>query len=201
MKSRSTGSFLRRFSCRFDDAKLALRLISRRFRRVEQSGDGVGSWNFRPQGDRLRVEQGAWDAPAPRRWPKPAANSSSTAAARTNSRRRRKQIREQTGVVVDEVVGDLNDPATRAALVAACPEADILVNNNGGPPFKAFGAITREDILAGVEANMLTPIALVQALLAREWRSAGSAGSSTSPRGRCARRSPGSTSRPAPGPA
>ena len=75
------------------------------------------------------------------------------------------EIRERTGVVVHEVVGDLNDPATRAALIAVCPEADILVNNNGGPPFKAFGAITREDILAGVEANMLTPIALVQAVL------------------------------------
>ncbi len=76
-----------------------------------------------------------------------------------------KAIRERTSVIVHEVAGDLNDPATRAALIAACPEADILVNNNGGPPFKAFGAITREDILAGLEANMLTPIALAQALL------------------------------------
>ncbi len=75
------------------------------------------------------------------------------------------EIREATGVVVHEVAGDLNDWATRAALIAACPEADILVNNNEGPPFKAFSAITRDDILAGVESNMLTPIALVQALL------------------------------------
>jgi 3-oxoacyl-[acyl-carrier protein] reductase len=76
-----------------------------------------------------------------------------------------KDIRERTGVAVHETPGDLNDAATRAALVAAASEADILVNNNGGPPFKPFAAITREDILAGVEANMLTPIALVQALL------------------------------------
>ncbi len=41
-----------------------------------------------------------------------------------------------------EVAGDLDDPATRAALIAACPDADILVNNNGGPPFKPFAAIT-----------------------------------------------------------
>ena len=75
-----------------------------------------------------------------------------------------KDIRERTGATVLEVAGDLDDPATRAALIAACPEADILVNNNGGPPFKAFAAITREDILKGVESNMLTPIALAQAL-------------------------------------
>jgi 3-oxoacyl-[acyl-carrier protein] reductase len=76
-----------------------------------------------------------------------------------------KAIRERTGAVVHEIAGDLNDPQTRAALIGACPEADILVNNNGGPPFRAFAAITREDVLAGLEANMLTPIALVQALL------------------------------------
>ena len=76
-----------------------------------------------------------------------------------------KDIRERFAVVVHETAGDLDDPATRKALLAAAPDADILVNNNGGPPFKTFGAITREDILKGVESNMLTPIALVQAVL------------------------------------
>ncbi len=76
-----------------------------------------------------------------------------------------KAISQSTGAAVREISGDLDDPATRKALIAACPEADILVNNNGGPPFKAFAAITREDILKGVQSNMLTPIALVQALL------------------------------------
>lgn len=74
-------------------------------------------------------------------------------------------IGAEFGVTVHQVSGDLDDPATRSALIAAAPDADILVNNNGGPPFKPFAAITREDILAGVESNMLTPIALVQALL------------------------------------
>jgi 3-oxoacyl-[acyl-carrier protein] reductase len=76
-----------------------------------------------------------------------------------------KDISERTGATALEVVGDLDGPATRAELIAACPSADILVNNNGGPPFKGFAAITREDILKGVESNMLTPIALAQALL------------------------------------
>jgi 3-oxoacyl-[acyl-carrier protein] reductase len=76
-----------------------------------------------------------------------------------------RDIRARFGVTVVEAPGDLNDKATRAALIAAAPDADILVNNNSGPPFKSFGAITREDILNGVESNMLTPIALAQALL------------------------------------
>ena len=59
--------------------------------------------------------------------------------------------------------GSTEREAVRAAL-AACPEPDILVNNNGGPPPAPFEQITREKILAGVEANMLTPIALVQAV-------------------------------------
>ena len=80
-------------------------------------------------------------------------------------RRTADEIRDTTGGRVIEVAGDLDDPATREALIAASPEADILVNNNGGPPFRAFEAIGRDDILAGVESNMLTPIALVQALL------------------------------------
>jgi 3-oxoacyl-[acyl-carrier protein] reductase len=74
------------------------------------------------------------------------------------------ELRNATGVEVREIVGDLDHPATRAELIAASPDADILVNNNGGPPYKSFDEIKREDILKGVESNMLTPIALVQAL-------------------------------------
>lgn len=74
-------------------------------------------------------------------------------------------IRAGAGVKVQGVAGDLDDPATRAALIAACPDADVLINNNGGPPFQAFETIGREDILKGVESNMLTPIALIQAYL------------------------------------
>ncbi len=74
------------------------------------------------------------------------------------------ELRQATGVEIREVVGDLDHAETRAALIAACPDADILVNNNGGPPYKSFGEINREDILKGIESNMLTPIALIQAL-------------------------------------
>ncbi len=72
------------------------------------------------------------------------------------------EIRAATGAPVTEVCGDLSNPDVREALLAACPEPDILVNNNGGPPRAAFDDLTREQILQGIEANMLTPIALIQ---------------------------------------
>ncbi len=74
------------------------------------------------------------------------------------------EIRAATGAIVTVVAGDVGRPEIREALLAACPEPDILVNNNGGPPPAPFEQITREKILAGVEANMLTPIALIQAV-------------------------------------
>ncbi len=96
---------------------------------------------------------------------RPGAASSSTAATRRGRRRRLQEIRAATGAEVRVVAGDLGDPRVREALLAACPAPDILVNNNGGPPPAPFEAITREKLLAGIEANMLTPIALAQAVL------------------------------------
>jgi 3-oxoacyl-[acyl-carrier protein] reductase len=74
------------------------------------------------------------------------------------------EISAATGAQVNVVAGDVGDPDVRAALLASIPEPDILVNNNGGPPSTAFDQITREKILAGVEANMITPIQLIQAV-------------------------------------
>ncbi len=75
------------------------------------------------------------------------------------------EIRAATGAEIRVVAGDVGQPAIREALLAAFPEPDILVNNNGGPPPAAFEAIDRDKLLAGIEANMLTPIALAQAVL------------------------------------
>jgi len=83
-------------------------------------------------------------------------------AARANATA--EEIRAATGATVTVVAGDGGRAEIREALLAACPEPDILVNNNGGPPPAPFEQITREKILAGVEANMLTPIALIQAV-------------------------------------
>jgi 3-oxoacyl-[acyl-carrier protein] reductase len=70
------------------------------------------------------------------------------------------------GASVIAIAGDVGDPDVRAALLAACPSPDILVNNNGGPPPQAFAEITHDDLIRGLEANMLTPIALTQAVVA-----------------------------------
>jgi 3-oxoacyl-[acyl-carrier protein] reductase len=74
-------------------------------------------------------------------------------------------IRARSGVNVTAVVADISRPEGQAALLAACPEPDILVNNNGGPPFRDFRTLDRNALLEGVTANMVTPIELVQKVI------------------------------------
>lgn len=74
-------------------------------------------------------------------------------------------IRAETGVPVTTVQGDVTTEAGRAALFAACPEPDILITNAGGPPQGEFSQFELDDWRRAVEANMLTPIALIRAVL------------------------------------
>lgn len=75
------------------------------------------------------------------------------------------EIRAAHGVDVVEVAGDVADAGVRDALLAACPAPDILVNNNGGPPFRDFRELTREALVTGLTNNMITPIELIQAVI------------------------------------
>jgi 3-oxoacyl-[acyl-carrier protein] reductase len=75
------------------------------------------------------------------------------------------EIGKATGVRVIAVVADVSSPEGQAALLAACPEPDILVNNNGGPPFRDFREIGRQQMIDGVIANMVAPIELVQKVI------------------------------------
>ncbi len=61
------------------------------------------------------------------------------------------------------VAADITTEAGREAALAACPQVDILINNAGGPPPGDFRDWERAHWLAAVEANMLTPIALIKA--------------------------------------
>jgi 3-oxoacyl-[acyl-carrier protein] reductase len=75
------------------------------------------------------------------------------------------EIRAASDVQVTPVIADVSTKDGQAALLAACPQPDILVNNNGGPPFRDFRDLTREDMLEGVTMNFATPIELIQAVI------------------------------------
>jgi 3-oxoacyl-[acyl-carrier protein] reductase len=74
-------------------------------------------------------------------------------------------IRAATGVTVTAVAGDITTAEGRAAALAACPAPDILVNNAGGPPPGDFRNWEREDWIKALDANMLTPIFLIKAVV------------------------------------
>ena len=76
-----------------------------------------------------------------------------------------REIREAAQVEVTPVLADVSTREGQDALLGACPEPDILVNNNGGPPFRNFRQLGREDLLRGVTMNMVTPIELIQRVI------------------------------------
>ena len=75
------------------------------------------------------------------------------------------EIRAATGAQVTAVPGDITTAEGQAAALAACPEPDILVNNAGGPPPGDFREWDRDDWIRALDANMLTPIALMKAVV------------------------------------
>jgi 3-oxoacyl-[acyl-carrier protein] reductase len=63
------------------------------------------------------------------------------------------------------VAADVATPEGQKALLAACPQPDILVNNNGGPPMRDFRELTRQQIIDGIIANMAVAIELIQKVI------------------------------------
>ena len=63
------------------------------------------------------------------------------------------------------VAADITSEDGRAAVLAAAGDLDILVTNAGGPPPGIWSDWGRDDFLAAIEANMLTPIALMSAVM------------------------------------
>jgi 3-oxoacyl-[acyl-carrier protein] reductase len=74
------------------------------------------------------------------------------------------QIRARFQVNVVTVSADITSDAGRAAVLAHGP-FDILITNAGGPPPGMWSDWAREDFIKALDANMLTPIALMQAVL------------------------------------
>jgi len=82
-------------------------------------------------------------------------------------------IRSTYGVSVTEVACDVTTPEGQEMLLSAAGDVDILVTNAGGPPPGLWSDWDRADFIAALDANMLTPIALMKAclpaMMARGW--------------------------------
>lgn len=74
-------------------------------------------------------------------------------------------IRDETGAQVAAIAGDIADAGVQRALISAAPTVDILINNNGGPPLRDFRQLDGDAIHAGLDANMVTPIRMVQQVI------------------------------------
>ncbi|MEY8118995.1 SDR family NAD(P)-dependent oxidoreductase [Falsihalocynthiibacter sp. BN13B15] len=75
------------------------------------------------------------------------------------------KIRDTYGVKVIAVAADITSEEGRAKVLAAAGHVDILVTNAGGPPPGIWSDWDRDDFVKALDANMLTPIALMKALL------------------------------------
>ncbi len=69
------------------------------------------------------------------------------------------------GVSVTTVAGDIVSEDGRARVLDAAGDVDILVTNAGGPPPGMWSDWDRDDFIKALDGNMLTPIALMTALL------------------------------------
>lgn len=71
-------------------------------------------------------------------------------------------LRLATGAIVTPVPADLNTDAGRRALLTACPEPDILVNNNAGPPPGQLADWDHAAWMGALESNLLSAALLMR---------------------------------------
>lgn len=71
----------------------------------------------------------------------------------------------QTGAVVYGIGGDMTTDGGRQALLSACVDPDILVNNNAGPAPGRLDDFDHAHWLEALEANMLAPALLIRGVL------------------------------------
>jgi len=113
-----------------------------------------GSWTSRPQGHRLLRRAAARQGLPRALWPKPAAkvviNGRDAKALEATAA----ELSKLTGAKIIAVVADVASPDGQKALLAACPQPDILVNNNAGPPLRDF----REALAGADDRRRWSPI-------------------------------------------
>ncbi|MDT8856133.1 SDR family oxidoreductase [Paracoccaceae bacterium Fryx2] len=74
-------------------------------------------------------------------------------------------LRARHGIEVTAVAADITTDEGREAVLEQAGQIDILVTNAGGPPPGLWQDWRREDFIRALDANMLTPIALMTTLL------------------------------------
>ena len=74
-------------------------------------------------------------------------------------------IRASYGVEVITVACDVTTAEGQLLILERAEQVDILVTNAGGPPPGIWSDWGRDDFIAALDANMLTPIALMKACL------------------------------------
>ena len=77
------------------------------------------------------------------------------------------ELREVGVGSVQAVAGDVTTEEGRALLLEACPDPDILINNNAGPRPGNFLDFERDDWLSALDGNMIAALMLVRAVLPR----------------------------------
>ena len=75
------------------------------------------------------------------------------------------ELGQTTAGKIISIAADVATPDGQKALLAACPQPDILINNNAGPPLRDFRELTRAQMLDGVTANMVVAIELIQKVI------------------------------------
>jgi 3-oxoacyl-[acyl-carrier protein] reductase len=75
------------------------------------------------------------------------------------------EIRAKYGVTVETVACDVTTPEGQKQVINAAQGVDILVTNAGGPPPGMWSDWNRDDFIKALDANMLTPVALMTALM------------------------------------
>ena len=75
------------------------------------------------------------------------------------------ELGQIAGGKIIAIAADVATPEGQQALLAACPQPDILINNNAGPPLRDFRELTRAQMLDGVTANMIVAIELIQKVI------------------------------------
>ena len=72
------------------------------------------------------------------------------------------EIRRDFGVTVTAVAADATTEAGRAALLAACPAPDILLNNAAGPPPGDWRSFDRDAWQGAIDTNLLSAVFLMR---------------------------------------